>query len=828
MHRIGCAFTVGMLMSTIGWLPSAAIAEALAEKPHLTVLDTGSDPTRLHEISIAVAAGATEGSNVVNIRNDGSDEVTFGLQAIVADLSSSVTAATGPATDRFTLKSHEVVAVKVGVTGVTDNASHEGELLVGADGEGLSQLIPVKVSRSAAPTDLLVEGSTAAGIERTVSTAEIRDTITLLSPGQRPITVSLRVTDLIGPDGETYPLDATHAGTNAETDFTVTVPYDITLRGRLPRPGAYHATMTMTVGGRLLSTAIEVTRTPEALALTLTEPIVPSVQAAGRASTTLTMVVTSVAPVSLRQPKIHVKLGGDDEAFDAEISVDGRLIAPAETILLASDVATTVSITIRGLKDAGAYTGTVSFYADGLSGSAEKAFAFGVRRPPMFALGIIALGVVLSLVVSGVLVKRKQNLLSTVAAIPFSADLDALGQLQLEPQDAALRETLRGRLDDARARSDAATTPDEHAYDGVSVRLKLLRRVVLVQSRMALAGEITRATAASSLATVRGFIASADGDSVPPDVDQAIKDAEEMTGVLPGLRDQVADIRRRLDGRAPMFDAEKVKDIRLDLEARLGSAPTASNYAQAIERSRPDLIDLYQTTLEQQASAVPAHPPADWSNRQAAVLAEARKIDRTRGLAEADAHLDAGYGLLLVALIDGLASVATSEQVKKLLDDAAASVHRGALLPAKASYDEAVKKHNADQAALAEQAAKKGIDGPLGAGNAGGGGAPAGPATGAPAYNTPSPDAPATTADVPASATKRLANELKWIRLATAVVIGLVATVVGFGLLYVDSPTWGSAKDAVAAFVWGLGLSGTSYAGAAAVSSTLSGAKPGA
>lgn len=61
----------------------------------------------------------------------------------------------------------------------------------------------------------------------------------------------------------------------------------------------------------------------------------------------------------------------------------------------------------------------------------------------------------------------------------------------------------------------------------------------------------------------------------------------------------------------------------------------------------------------------------------------------------------------------------------------------------------------------------------------------------------------------------------------TAVVIGIVTTLVGLGLLYVDSPTWGSQKDLIAAFVWGLGLSGATYAGTAAISTTLSGTKPG-
>lgn len=824
MRRTCVVLIAVVLVALPGLLTEAGAGQVGAEMPSLTVLNTANEAIR--EIQVDIAAGATQGDAIVNVRNDGNSDATFGLRAAIAGFDATVSGATGPSIDTFKLRPGQVVGVRVTVAGVTDNATHQGQLLVQPDSGGLSQLIPIRVQRAGGPTDVLVEGSTAEGITRTVSGADFRDVITLVSPAQTEVKGSLRLTDLLGPDGQTYSLEALHSGANARGELAFSAPYDITLRATLLRPGEYRATMTLTVGAKQLPIAIKLVRTPEALVLTVAEPRVPSVQAAGRASTDLEIVVTSAVPVNLRRPQLQLKRGGDDVSFRAVVSVEGREIGSTQSIPLVSNVPTTVSVSIRELAHPGAYTGTVSFQADGLAGAAEKAFAFGVARPPLLAFGVIAAGVVISLLISSVLVRRKQNLAAAFAAVPLSYDLEALGKLPLTPKDAVLYETLRARLADARARSEAGDAPEERPYDGISVRLKLLRRVVLVQDRMASVDEVTRSTVEFSLAAVRDFIASAEGDTVPATVDQAMQDAEQMTGVLPGLRAQVADIERRLTGREPMFDAERVKEIKTSLKSLVGDAPTAASYTLAVQHVRPLLIDLYRETLKGQASMVPAHPPVDWASRQAAILAEAAKINHTRSVAEADAHLDRGYALLLVALIDGLEAAAPSEKVKRLLGEARTSVQLNNLMAAKASFDSAVKQYNSDVEKAAGTRRARGVDGLLGSEDNDTAEVPQ-KTLEAPAYSEVGPGEGSTTPSAPQSASQKIANELKWVRGITAVVIGIVATVVGFGLLYVDSPTWGSLKDVVAAFVWGLGLSGTSYAGAAAVSSNLLGSKTG-
>lgn len=828
MRRTSSRLMACVLITTGAWIAGVPATASASDTPQLVVLNTATPPAPIPAVAIVIASGATEGSSIVNVRNESSAEFIFGLQARLEGFNPTVTAATGTATNTFTLKKNETIAVKVSVAQVTDNLAHDGELLLEIAGRGLSHLIDLHAQRGSAPADVLVEGASSAGIVRTVTGADYRDTITLLPASATAVPVSVRFSALTGPDGQSYPLDAIHAGSSIDAMVTVGEPFDISLRAQLPRPGEYGATMTMTVASKPSTTVIKVTRAAEALALTIGEPIVPSVDITRSATAILDVLVTSASPVTLRWPSIALKRGSDYATFDAHVSVDGREIARGQTISLVANEPVQVTIRMQDLKAAGAYSGTVSLQADGLSGSAEKGFSFGARRPPLIAFSIIAVGVVVSLLISAGLVRRKLDLQAALTAAPIFTDLDLLGRLQMDPQDALRVESLRGRIEDAQARSEAGDTPDPHAYDGVSVRLKLLRRVVIVASRVDTVDQVIRSTVERSLATVRDFIDTALSDTVPDEVDQAIKDAEELTGVLPGLRAQVADIDRRLKGRRPMFDASKVDELEAEMKSLLGDKPGAAQYTQAVAQMRPGLIDLYLLTLEERAKDAPTHPPDDWPARQTAILEEARKIDRTRSLAEADAHLDAAYALLLKALIAGLDSIPPSKDVKQLLATATRSVNEGLLIAAKTWYDKAVDQYNKEVAERAEAQeatrAKDGATGLLGTdGPEPDSTAVEKPAPGAPPYGTPSPG-PATT--LPTGRASQLARTLKRNRLAAAVIIGVVATVVGFGLLYGDSQTWGTQKDMVAAFVWGLGLSGATYAGVAGVSDALTGTPP--
>ena len=75
----------------------------------------------------------------------------------------------------------------------------------------------IKVTRAAGPDEVAVSGATTEGIISTQNGPDYRSILSLIPPdgagsGDAGVTVEMELTGLNGPDGNTYPMTATHDG----------------------------------------------------------------------------------------------------------------------------------------------------------------------------------------------------------------------------------------------------------------------------------------------------------------------------------------------------------------------------------------------------------------------------------------------------------------------------------------------------------------------------------------------------------------------------------------------------------------------------------------
>ena len=453
-------------------------------------------------------------------------------------------------------------------------------------------------------------------------------------------------------------------------DLKISNAYEVTLGATLPVPGPYKGTMTITTGGkRGEPMTVMVTRTPATLELTVTQVSAPNASSMGRpgeglikwddqGETTISMVVSSTSPVVLSVPTVTLEVGEsakESVKATAAVTVDGSDVPDDGSIELTAAKAATVEIKLTDIQEPGAYTGKVEFTADGVSGVKDQDISFGMKRSRPTFLAFLGIGLLMSLVITLVVKRKGKALDADAAAAPFLDQLDRLRQLATNPQDLTLVDRLAQDIQDKLDMLDADSAKlGDATFSTISIRIKLLTRVIHVEQRVDKGKRLTAEAVAADLETVRMFIGG------PPDADQAAADtaiasAQAMVGNrILGVREVLRDLARRLKSRQPMLDAGAATALANDIEAAIGLTDVSAA-APAADRLESRLITLFADVLRTRANA-DAPPPGvpDWPALQTRLNTEAESIGNLERADVADAQLDLMFHRLISELVEFL------------------------------------------------------------------------------------------------------------------------------------------------------------------------------
>lgn len=843
---------VGVLAVALASLSSVALAQPsgpagdrstrLAADPTLVVQnETGRE---LNPITIDLKAGIAAGKVVVNIHNAGKQAATFGLAATFPGATVTVTPAAGGSASTYRVKPGEEVAVAIEVAGVATPGTEKGHLsvIVGSN----RSIADITVTRATGPDEVVVDGATTEGIVSSLFGSEFRKVLSLVPPDKEDggVPIAVATTGLTGPDGQTYALTVTHNGKPIPSDERISKPHEVTLAADLPLAGPYTGTMTIMADGyRGTPVKVSVTRTPATLDLTVSQTSSPNgtVRLGRGGTTTLSLVVSSPSPVVLSTPTVHLVRGEgttEDMKVRSAIKVHGEEIEDDGTIDLTAEEAVKVDIELSDIDEPGAYTATVEIRADGVKGTVEKAFKFGMKRSrPSFFIPLV-LGLLLSALITW-WVKRKGNALNAqAAAAPFLDQLDRLRPLASDPRDLGLVEYLVGRLEDKLDELDADTGSkvDAATFSEVSIRIKLLTRVINVGMRVKQAGPHAAAAVAAKLEVVRSFIEGLpDADQAPADA--AINAAQGMIDEAREVREVLRTMKRLVEARKSMLDEAAGTALLTDLTAAIDEEDV-SEAAPTADALEARAIELFATAVQDRADEITSPPGiSNWPAVQSRLGQDATSIAEMTKLDVADAQLDLTFHWFLQELVAGLESVTDNVEIKDLLAAARVSLGRpGGLANAAASYNRAKKLYDDAQQAKREADAAKAraareaeLKRLKDAAIEEGGGDPdtveieelgeAADFAVAPGSFTFLFSGGAATQAEPTRASRmsKIADARRRLTWVSVVIASVVAIVVGYELLYASSAVWGSDPDISAAFLWGLGISASGTLGLAGV-----------
>src|SRR6476659_5110009 len=118
-----------------------------------------------------------------------------------------------------------------------------------------------------AASDVVIVGATADGITINTTSGTISYPVTLLNTKKtaNPVTVTVDITDLVGPDAQPYSRKLTTPAGASGASVTVNVPplgaVMLRLDARAPSAGLYQSSITVNDGAQVAAVALKINRT---------------------------------------------------------------------------------------------------------------------------------------------------------------------------------------------------------------------------------------------------------------------------------------------------------------------------------------------------------------------------------------------------------------------------------------------------------------------------------------------------------------------------------------------------------------------------------------
>ena len=659
--------------------------------------------------------------------------------------------------------------------------------------------------------------------------------------------------DLEDAYGHRDTVKVTVLGVDSAGAFTGRRRLRVALEAKLPGPGDYRGNFTFVTGNRRTTRFYQV-----AWGAVSVPPLVIGVPGAvekqiawlwGNANIRLTVHDSTRLPVSIYPPVLasltRAGIGGSDSTVVQGGADDGASACADTTGAVQPNGTLACTLTLQGLTRAGKYTATLRVAGPGIRAATLPVTVY-VRRSWLWAAAVIALGALLSELLRQYLRsgRPRLELLRDVKRVLERIDA-AAKRPGIAPAEKEVLAALRARLAPIAAErepeKDAEARPTLAA---VRERLELLPGWAALRARVETGG--VQDDADAKLNAVRDWLlasesteeedrqARADLSAVPAAILKTQKD--RMLAAVDRFTEALARERGARAGDAALL-ALLDREVKARVEAARKEAEAGHLAAadEGLNRARGAYARVLAGDLKARLGPYDRPTwiaPEAWSPTVVEVSEALERVHMAPTPDEAIAAYEAARTAFLrapaLALRDRVRNEIGAAGVPKALREALGSVdeqlgevlvlvERGQLPEATTALEKAELEYRRVEAEHASPPAASGdMLGDEEEEESGMKAAPAVPQRGATPGGELPPGVPGGTglldlfgfsgavaaARTSAALDAEIARRDRMVSLA----MGIAAVVLGLSLLWADAPTWGSFKDVVAAFLWGLGL----------------------
>ena len=707
-------------------------------------------------------------------------------------------------------------------------------------------VIPAR-SADETSTRLVVAGATATeGLVLSTNATDFTRTIEIINTTNAPIKFAVELSDLIGPDSKPvktdWQLDG-KSGPGANTEVKAREAARLQITAKLPAAGAYGSTISLIYDDARFPIALKITRTAAQPTISVVGlgPVVFNDWANERVMR-FSITETGGSQLSLRPPSVvslqrklgntslqagftsiqffKVKNDGTEELIDKDVDVSAHESVP-------------IVMKLKDVDPPGEYNGSLALSSNDGAVPAQ-AFTFYIKRPGWLCALVIAFGVAISHWLRNYIKRGRPRLIIARRIVILRQDINALSDQLPDQQDKDLLDFFNRRLsrseDDLEINEPSTIEP---VLNDLNAKLSLIPLWSNLRRRIAAVEPPSDADAVrNDLDAAREFL-----EANKVDTEADINAMRAKIRAAFNTLDEA--IRKRLAGEVESFQKiagsaqADLSDIRKsEFESRVLNVLTAAT--AAIQKSPPDakevrtLINnarlayagLLTNDLNEKLTLVVkpvSMNGAEWTALKSTFEANVQTVrEASEGTAAVKAYEDvfAAYLNLLIQV-----ARATLKDVQPRVDAANDAEWKAKLLEAGRSLDiaetrlrdrelpKAQESYNAARTIL-DEAVKKFP-------------APQGMSVGAP-KPTELSTVPAmqrisafTVADFADPVERR---HFEWLQLSNiktklrrrdllvTLIVGLVAVALGVYSIWVDNPSWGTAKDYFVALLWGLGV----------------------
>ena len=526
-------------------------------------------------------------------------------------------------------------------------------------------------------TDLMVAEASSGAVKITSGTPAVAVKLNIVNTTNRPINgIVARLSPFIDGAGSTSMPSLVGAAGPAASPFTLDAysARSLQLAVDLPKPGVHVARLWLGAGSAAMVTAIEISRTDKAPALTIGNLLPVTVPLAWGTTTSPTqnLPVTlngGAKELTLPLPQLTVLYKPDDKVSLAapDVKLAAQLVkpaaAPAYSIKLDASGRGVIPIAFTGFPSAGRYEATLTF-APSASAPESRSVLLYVREGGLTAALWIAFGVCVAFLLriyGTVLAPRLA--LETRAAALFSQLRDARATARANDEAGvsvadAVRDALTARWNSLATSARLIGSTDLDIYDakipllrdwlqlrvwldqGLPPHTQALAREVLAAAELVLRNPA--ATAAEVLAQAAALA------SLPGRLDQLARTE---------LRTAVDELEKALRGSVEQQLSDLHAEARKLRDTMQNSAGSINDFAKSLnelrlERARFLISDLRDLLAKAGPSLIPA---PQW---QALTLGSKRLLDAAA--ADADSQI-AAYSQALAIVASPIATVVSSQ-----------------------------------------------------------------------------------------------------------------------------------------------------------------------
>ncbi len=690
-----------------------------------------------------------------------------------------------------------------------------------------------------------IAGATAEGLKFTTNDAAFRRSL-IIEPvaAKEAKQLSIELPDLVGPDSKPVTTKWTLDGRKDATAVTtITPPHAARLdvEADLPTAGEYASWITLIFdGARVSTTALKVTRAALAPTVRVLGPTSVTYEGllAGTPVVKFVLQETAGTKVTLRPPVAtglarkdgdRTLQAGYDRIEFWQVEPNGSSKRIVDGFELKANQSVPVLMKVPGMSDPGEFTGGVTIGSEAGGALPDQAFTIFVKRPWWVALAIIAAGVFVSYWLRRWAKMDRPRLIQQRRVLQLEGDLEALSENLPDKADQDVLQVLRERLQ--KVYEEIGLGFGDKADDilkDVNGKLSIVPLWSSVRRRVqALAPELARDLQAL-LRLAKEFLENrqpGDGEQIrqklsdaATTINQKIRDAMQagIAAAVKQAKEYAVDLA---EPRKAEFDANVMQRLAQADKAAQENPPAEAQARALLEDAWKGYADILARDLEEKSARLKkpdGMERSEWDSltEKISVANEAARSAADAATAKAAAEKSyAAYLWLLVRIAQTDASRLEQEAQR---DAAKYAEEIEALGRAQGSLTEAsirVKNIELRAAKEAYDAARKEID--TAAGKL--------PGTKRESIQAVRPELAAPAGIVPIPELRRSLesadrHERAWLDLRAieqkingrdgwiALIVAIIAIVLGVFLLWIGNLTWGSGKDMLAAFLWGLGL----------------------